>query len=201
VTTGAEAIAKAKSISAWTVGMCDQFVARMYGFDSSGYSTAIKNWQATPSTLKHAGDWNAPAGALMYWSGGSTGAGHVAISLGNGQIVSTDAPQRGTVGTVSARMPSDQWGQNYVGWAYPYFQGREATTSLGGWSGSTSAVPVSTTGSQISADSITTGFISGLKAPFQLALSTFMWGWEIVGGIVLILIGIWLMARGVKQTS
>lgn len=195
MTTAAQALAKAKSVKTWAVGMCDNFVANMYGFSSSGYATAVKNWQGTPSTLKHAGDWNAPAGALMYWSGGSTGAGHVAISLGNGNIISTDATKLGSVGTISARTPTDKWGHPYLGWAYPYFQGKEATGSLGGWSGSTSAVPASTTGTQISADAVTTGFVSGVMAPFKFMMSFFIWGSEVGLGIVLMVIGILIFAK------
>jgi len=197
--TAAQAIAKAKSIKTWAVGMCDNFVANMYGFSSSGYSTAVKNWQATPGSLKHAGDWNAPAGALMYWSGGSTGAGHVAISLGNGNIISTDATSLGSVGTISARTPTDKWGHPYLGWAYPYFQGKEATGSLGSWTGSTSATNASFTGTQISADAVTTGFVTSVMAPFKFLMSFFIWGAEIGLGGLLMLIGIIIFARGTKS--
>jgi cell wall-associated NlpC family hydrolase len=198
MTTAAQALAKAKTVKTWTVGMCDNFVAQMYGFGSSGYATAVKNWQATPAKLKHGGDWNAPAGALMYWSGGSTGAGHVAISLGNGNIISTDATGPGKVGTIPARTPTDKWGHPYLGWTYPYFQGKEATQSLGGWNGSTSAVPASTTGLQVSADAITTGFLSTVMAPFQFVLKFFIWGGEVGIGLVLLLVGVFIFARGAK---
>jgi hypothetical protein len=195
MTTAAQALAKAKSVKTWAVGMCDNFVANMYGFSSSGYATAVKNWQATPANLKHGGDWNAPAGALMYWSGGSTGAGHVAISLGNGNVISTDATSAGVVGTISARTPTDKWGHPYLGWAYPYFQGKEATSTLGGWNGSTSAVPASTTGTQISADSITTGFLSSALAPINFLFKFTIWGIEASAGIVLMLLGLWIFTK------
>lgn len=202
MTTAAQAIAKAKATAHWTIGMCDQFVAVMYGFDSSGYATAVKNWQATPASLKHAGDWSAPAGALMYWGGGSTGAGHVAISLGNGQIITTDATP-GNVGTVSARTPTDKWGHQYLGWTYPYFQGKQATTSLGGVTGTAPSVggstPVGNNATQISADSVTSGFLGAIMAPFEFALKFVIWGGELVVGLVLMLIGLVLFSRGTKS--
>lgn len=194
--TAAQAIAKAKSIKTWTVGMCDNFVANMYGYGSSGYATAVKNWQSTPATLKHAGDWNAPAGALMYWGGGSTGAGHVAISLGNGSIISTDATGPGIVGTISARTPTDKWGHPYLGWAYPYFQGKEATTSLGQWNGATSASDASYNVTGISADAVTTGFLSSSTSVISGFMMTFVWGAELLIGIALVGFGIVVFAKG-----
>jgi hypothetical protein len=197
--TAAQAIAKAKSISSWAVGRCDEFVASVYGFGSSGYSTAVANWQATPSSLKHPGDWNAPAGALMYWSGGSTGAGHVALSLGNGSIISTDATGPGTVGQISARTPTDKWGHPYLGWAFPFFQGKEATATLGPWSGATT---ISNTGTTVpvSADSVTAGFFSGISGVFSTFLMSFVWGGEIAISIVLIITGIFILVRGFRES-
>lgn len=195
-TAAAQAIAKAKSIKTWTVGMCDNFVANMYGYSSSGYATAVKNWQSTPGSLKHPGDWNAPAGALMYWSGGSTGAGHVAISLGNGSIISTDATGPGVVGQISARTPTDKWGHPYLGWAYPYFQGKEATGTLGQWTGSTTTSDASYTGTQISADSVTKGFLTGATSVMGNFLMTFVWGGELLIGVALIGFGIVVFVKG-----
>lgn len=196
MTTAAQAIAKAKSVKSWTVGMCDNFVANMYGYGSSGYATAVKNWQATPTSLKHAGDWNAPAGALMYWGGGSTGAGHVAISLGNGSIISTDATGPGVVGQISARTPTDKWGHPYLGWAFPYFQGKEATSQLGQWTGSTSANDASYNATQISADAVNAGFLKGISSVFTGFLMSFIWGGEVLAGIAVIGFGVIVFLRG-----
>ena len=196
MTTAAQAIAKARGVKSWAVGMCDNFVANMYGFSSSGYGTAVKNWQATPGSMKHPGDWNAPAGALMFWGGGSTGAGHVAISLGNGSIISTDATGPGVVGQISARTPTDKWGHPYLGWAFPYFQGKEATSQLGPWSGSTSANDASYNATQISADSVTKGFFSGISSVFSGFLMTFVWGGEITTGILFIVFGAIVFLKG-----
>lgn len=195
--SASQAIAKARATASWAVGMCDNFVANMYGYSSSGYTTAIRNWQATPASLRHPGDWNAPAGALMYWAGGSTGAGHVAISLGNGSIISTDATGPGVVAQVNARTPTDKWGEAYQGWAFPYFQGQEATKQLGQWTGSTSASNAGyTTGTQISADGITAGFLSSAMAPFKGFLMATVWLAESSLGIGFMVVSAILLARG-----
>ena len=193
--TAAQAIARAKATAHWAVGMCDNFVANMYGYDSSGYETAVKNWQSTPGGLRHPGDWNAPAGALMYWGGGRTGAGHVAISLGNGSIISTDATGPGIVGTVSARLPTDQWGHPYLGWAFPYFQGKEATAQLGQWSGSTSVTNIGY-GTQISSDSITKGFLGIATSPIKGLMSSVIWLSETSLGLGLMLVSVFMVAKG-----
>lgn len=191
------AISKAKSTTKWAIGMCDNFVANMYGFSASGYNTATDNWKATPSSLKHPGDMNAPAGALMYWSGGD---GHVAISLGNGSIVSTDISGNGTVSTVPASAITQKWGKAYVGWAYPYFQGKEATGTLGAFTGSTSATNTSEQtgllGSlSINPEDLAKGFINEVAKPFEDLLSAFLWGTEILIGIGLMTVGIYMAVR------
>lgn len=191
-TTASAAIAKAKSVTRWAVGMCDQFVANMYGFGSSGYNTAVDNWKATPTSLKHPNDMDAPAGALMYWGGGD---GHVAISLGNGSIVSTDINGSGTVGTAPASAISSKWGKPYLGWAYPFFQGKEATKSLGTWSGSTSVATdqASNPLEDLDPANIASGFVNAFIAPFEGFLSMFLWGFESLAGMTLIAIGIYLL--------
>lgn len=194
--SAAQAIAKAKSFKTYAVGRCDEFVAMVYGFGSSGYATAVKNWQGTPESLRHPGDWNAPAGALMYWSGGSTGAGHVAISLGNGSIISTDATGPGIVGVIDAKTPTAKWGHPYLGWTVPYFQGREATSSLGGWTGSTSATNTAYNGTQISANAVTTGFVGTIGKTLNYFLMSAIWFSEIGIGMALIGVGIVVFVKG-----
>jgi hypothetical protein len=120
-----QALANAAKTGSWAVGMCDQFVAEMFGMSSSGYNTALDNWYAVPSSGKHPNDMNAPAGALMFWGGGQ---GHVAISDGAGNIYSTDIGGQGTVTKVPASTISSKWGKPYLGWTIPYFQGQSGTT-------------------------------------------------------------------------
>jgi hypothetical protein len=65
-------------------GQCELAVENAYG-TSSIYATAFTDWQAQP--VKHP-DWaDAPRGALVFYD--TSGDGHVAISLGDGRVVST----------------------------------------------------------------------------------------------------------------
>jgi hypothetical protein len=204
MTSAADAIAKAKGTFRWAVGMCDNFVANMYGYSSSGYSTALVNWNSTPSGLKHPGDPNAPAGALMFWDGGD---GHVAISLGNGSIISTDISGNGTVSTVPASAISDKWGKRYLGWSYPYFQGHEATNTLGGITGSTStatgtnAVDAGLLSATVNPDKLAKGFLEAIAKPFETLLGTVAWGVETLIGLALVVVGLRLiMLKGELPT-
>lgn len=198
MTSATQAIANARAVKNWAIGRCDEFVAKMYGYESSGYSTAVSNWQGTPGSLKHPGDWNAPAGALMYWSGGNTGAGHVAISLGNGFIISTDATGPGTVGQIPASTPTDKWGHPYLGWAFPFFQGKEATGTLGPWTGATTVGNTGTT-VPVSADSVTAGFFSGVSGVFKSFMMTFVWFGEIGAAMFLMGAGIFILVKGYRE--
>lgn len=123
----AAALKKASDTTRWAVGMCDNFVANMFGYNASGYPTAINHWNSIPSQDKHPGDMNAPAGALMFWGGGS--AGHVALSDGHGGIFSTDYPSPGMVSHVNADVISKSWGKPYLGWSLPVFQGQVGSVS------------------------------------------------------------------------
>lgn len=189
-----KAIAKAKSTFHWTVGMCDNFVANMYGYSSSGYATAVANWNATPANLKHPQDYSAPPGALMYWGGGS---GHVALSLGNGSIVSTDINGPGTVSTAQASQITQRWGKPYLGWAYPYFQGKEATNVLGNYTGTTSVSNGNGAEQALSIDpgGVASGFVNAILQPFMALMNTFIWGVEAIAGLALIGIGVFVIVR------
>lgn len=125
-----QAVQKALSTTRNAVGMCDKWVASYYGYSSSGYATAITHWNSIPASEKHPGDTNAPAGALVFWSGGSTGAGHVALSLGGGKIVSTDYPRSGITSTTTIDAISNGWGEHYQGWSKPVFQGQVSQASF-----------------------------------------------------------------------
>lgn len=187
-----QAIDKAKHTYRWAVGMCDNFVANMYGYTSSGYRTALDNWNATPSNLKHIGDMKAPAGALMFWGGGD---GHVAISTGDGNIVSTDIGGNGTVTTAPATAITQKWGKPYLGWAYPYFQGKQATNSLAAFTGSTPVASQAGYLSSLSPDNIAKGFVQEIEKPFAMLLSYLWWGFESSAGIGLLIFGAFLMVR------
>lgn len=55
----------------------------------------------------------------MFWNGGS--AGHVALSAGNGMVISNDIRGNGTIALVPLAEISQRWNNPYLGWTDPYF--------------------------------------------------------------------------------
>lgn len=66
---------------------------------------------------RHKGDRNPPRGAMVYWTGGSKGYGHIAPSVGGGKIRSSDAGGAGRPATVDLGWVERAWGLPYAGWA------------------------------------------------------------------------------------
>jgi GH25 family lysozyme M1 (1,4-beta-N-acetylmuramidase) len=125
----AEVLSRCRSTGTWTVGMCGQFCASMYGYGASGYVDALTQWRRTPLDLRHTGRAEQP-GSLLFWAGGSAGHGHVAIADGTGGCWSIDILGAGTVGRVPVDQITQQWGLPYLGWTQPYFQGQEWSPAM-----------------------------------------------------------------------
>ena len=89
---------------------CERAVENAFGTQHH-YGSAIEDWR---SQQQHT-DWrDAPRGAMVFYNTSSNG--HVALSLGDGRVVSSSA--HGQVGIV----PIDHF-QRPLGWAYaPYVQ-------------------------------------------------------------------------------
>lgn len=99
-------------------GYCLRFVEGRYQrpWDGGGIGHAHQVWDNAPAALHHDRDYNAPRGAILLWSpaiGG--GSGHIAISLGSGQMVTT------TRGAVAIRPIRGFADHAYLGWMPPYF--------------------------------------------------------------------------------
>jgi hypothetical protein len=93
--------------------LCLSFVRTVFGLPME-QASAISAWNA--AQYKHIGDFNPPAGVPVFWSGGTSGAGHVAFSMGNGWIVTTDYPVAGGVSEVPLSYISALWHLQYLGW-------------------------------------------------------------------------------------
>lgn len=104
---------------------CQHFVANFSGRATSGYSTAADAWAGfVASGMAHPADavdgHAPPPGSWLYYSGGSA-AGHVAVYLGNGQVVGTDTWGTGKVGIGPASdITNGKWHLTYLGWAAPW---------------------------------------------------------------------------------
>lgn len=79
------------------------------------YPDAATAWRN--AKRRHHGATNPPRGAMVYWTGGSKGYGHIAVSVGGGRVRSTDAGGAGKVATVDIGWPGRAWGMPYAGWA------------------------------------------------------------------------------------
>jgi hypothetical protein len=101
--------------SAYNVpGQCLNWSREQAGIPSL-YADAATAWEHAAD--RHAGDTDPPAGAAVYWLGGSGGHGHVAISLGGGRVRSSDAGGYGVVGTIQLERLTREWGLEYAGWS------------------------------------------------------------------------------------
>lgn len=96
-------------------GYCLQQCRIWAGIDSR-YPDATTAWKNTND--RYPGNRNPPRGSAVYWTGGSHGYGHIAISLGGGKIRSTDAGGSGRVATVNLDWVEKNWGLPYAGWAW-----------------------------------------------------------------------------------
>jgi hypothetical protein len=86
-------------------GRCELAVENAFG-TSGRYATARANWNAREKRYPYTA---APRGALVFYN--TSASGHVAISLGNGRVISTSAG--GRIGIVY-----NSYFQNPLGWAY-----------------------------------------------------------------------------------
>jgi cell wall-associated NlpC family hydrolase len=90
---------------------CLRFVRKVYGLPARDPS-AIAAWHESRS--RHKGDRLPPAGVPVFWSGG--GPGHVALSLGDGWVLTSDYPSAGRVTRVSISTLRTAWHLQYLGW-------------------------------------------------------------------------------------
>lgn len=95
--------------------LCLNLVTMAYGW-SSGAPTAIAMWNGLPRHRKQSPNTVAPPGALMFW-----GPNHVAMSLGNNMMVSSDVLGVGRAWIVSFETIQAVWGLQYLGWSAPDF--------------------------------------------------------------------------------
>lgn len=97
---------------------CLNFVAQAYGYSKSGVETAALYWATSPARI--VGDLNPPAGALVFWDTGQP-EGHVALSAGNGVVISNDIGGVGTITAVRLVDLTERWNATYLGWSPPFF--------------------------------------------------------------------------------
>lgn len=109
-----EAMANAYAYSTCRLGRCLQYV-RTWLEIPAHWPSASRAW--TEADHRHT-NRNPPKGAPVFWTGGSHGYGHIALSTGGGYVRSTDAPVAGWVRTMPLSWFDTHWPSlHFVGWA------------------------------------------------------------------------------------
>jgi len=106
-------------------GMCAHVAACNYGFATCGCTDATSLWHSLPKKYRRFGIERmkeAPAGAVLFWTGGSEGHGHAGLADGRGNVLGTDQPVTGRFGRVPIGKIQDDWGLDPAGWAFPFFE-------------------------------------------------------------------------------
>lgn len=113
VQTANEAIANANDQSTCDPGYCLKICRTWLGIGSRE-ADAADAWRTAIG--KHPDDKHPPKGAPVFWTGGSSGHGHIALAKSS-NMRSTDIPSMGVVGNDPGDYPRRVWGLTYVGWA------------------------------------------------------------------------------------
>ena len=105
---------------------CGHLIACNYGFSHLGVLTASGAWKGMPKKYKRPGldkMLKAPAGALLFWTGGSDGDGHTGIADGLGNILANDLPDTNVFGRFPVAEVTNRFTQLIpAGWAFPFFE-------------------------------------------------------------------------------
>lgn len=115
--TPTQALARAHNQSRngpqFDLGMCLRETRKLYDVPSR-YDDAADAWRAT----RHRIDPDrAPRGALVWWTGGSAGHGHVALYAGDGLCWSVDIRRRGYFDLVPVAEVNRQWNLSLAGYS------------------------------------------------------------------------------------
>jgi len=118
VQTAAEAKANANRYRTCEQGKCLAYVRTWLEIGSRDFSAA-EAWRQAEH--KHPGDRTPPAGAPVFWLGGSKGYGHIGLMMDfdSHKFRGTDMPGSGQVSTQNLTWVERYWGrsQNYAGWS------------------------------------------------------------------------------------
>jgi hypothetical protein len=102
-------------------GLCAYWVWKACRIPKTGSPDATAAYRKARDAGHVHEDDNPPRGAIVWWTGGSHGHGHVAISLGDRRIITTDAHDTGTkTGEHALSWPHTHWGLTYKGWSWSY---------------------------------------------------------------------------------
>lgn len=96
-------------------GMCLREVRECYAVGPEAASAA-QAWEYAEHKHRETDPRKIPRGAPVFWTGGSQGFGHIAISTGFRQCWSTDILRSGYFDRVPIELIGQRWGMRLVGW-------------------------------------------------------------------------------------
>ena len=102
-------------------GLCASAVREALGAPWQGLPSAAAVWQEVPPADRRR--YNAPRGALVYWTGGRHGYGHVCFAMGDHLELSVDVlpGQPGVAGVVPFGWFALHWPSlTYAGWSWRF---------------------------------------------------------------------------------
>lgn len=102
---------------AYRFGMCKMAVRQQYSVPSDGSPDAAAAWSRAKLRHPTSDPDVIPRGVPVWWTGGSSGHGHVAISAGGGMCWSTDIRRTGYFDRVPIAHIREAWGLRLVGWS------------------------------------------------------------------------------------
>lgn len=100
-------------------GMCLREVRECFGVGPTSPPTddAAEAWQRAKRKHLETSPGDIPRGVPVFWTGGSSGHGHIAISTGDGRCWSTDIERPGYFDRVPISLIGTRWGLQLVGWS------------------------------------------------------------------------------------
>ena len=96
-------------------GWCLVFVRSCFGV-AARYPSATSAWQHAEHRHRTTDPDAIPRGVPVFWTGGSQGFGHVALSRGDGTCWTTDLIRPGHVDVAPIAEVQRRWGMPLVGW-------------------------------------------------------------------------------------
>lgn len=109
---GQAAVANAREVDTYPVGMCLKYVRAEAWRIASLYGSAIDAWHGAYD--RHPGDREPPVGAPLFYEGGQHG--HVVVNTKAPTMRGTDMPSSGRVSEADIDWPVTHWGVRYLGW-------------------------------------------------------------------------------------
>jgi len=119
ILSGVDAANRMASWTRYATGKCLQAVYEALGSHPSDrqgfYTYALRALETVPVGNRRY-DRTPPKGAIVFFTAGGNGYGHICISVGGGNVVSTDIPSSGRVGITSIAAIEKAWGRRFLCW-------------------------------------------------------------------------------------